>query len=169
MLRLTILALCFAALPTAIAAQMSDGMSSADESSGEMEMSQPMQGDVSSMDGEGGMDGMEAPDPLYVYFETGSAKISGDQEMVLDRAVRTFRDGDWIVIEVSGVADTVGDPAQNLTLSLARAQAVANGLMARGVDPVQLQIRARGNSELAVRTDDETPERQNRIAEITWR
>lgn len=160
--------------PAMVTAQMSQETESGMENADTMP-TQPSEGAMNAggtMSDAGGMtsmEGMEAPDPLFVYFDTGSARISTDQAMVLDRAVRTFRDGDWVVIEVSGVADTVGDPAQNLTLSLARAQSVATELMARGVDPVQLQIRARGNSELAVRTGDETPEKQNRIAEITWR
>ena len=117
----------------------------------------------------GGMEGMEQPDPLHVFFESGSARIGPDQQGVLDDAVRTFRDGDWVVIEVSGVADTVGPPDANLELSLRRAQSVLAELVDRGVDPLQLQLRARGNSELAVPTGDGVAERGNRVAEITWR
>ena len=115
------------------------------------------------------MEGMAEPDPLYVRFGTGSARIAPDQMAVLDAAMRTFREGDWVVIEVSGVADTVGDPRTNLALSSLRAEAVANALMARGLDPRQVQWRARGVSELEVPTDDGVAEPANRVAEITWR
>lgn len=127
-----------------------------------------MSGDGSDMAMDG-MEGMEAPDPLHVFFGLGSARIPTDQQGVLDQAVRTFRGGDWAVIEIDGVADTVGAPEANLDLSFRRARSVYDALTARGMSPLQLQIRARGNSELAVPTPDGVAEPRNRVAEITWR
>ena len=121
------------------------------------------------MEGGMAMEGMAEPEPMYVFFETGSAAISPDQLGVVDAAMRTFRDGGWVVIEISGVADTVGAPRRNLELSFRRAQSVANALMARGLDPAQVQLRARGISELEVPTGQGVSERGNRVAEITWR
>ena len=43
---------------------------------------------------------------LKVYFPSGSASISADQAATLDRAVRTFREGDPIVMIVAGGADS---------------------------------------------------------------
>ena len=121
------------------------------------------------MEGGMAMEGMADPEPMHVFFETGSAAISPDQLGVVDAAMRTFRDGGWVVIEISGVADTVGAPRRNLELSFRRAQSVANALMARGLDPAQVQLRARGISELEVPTGQGVSERGNRVAEITWR
>lgn len=117
---------------------------------------------------EGGM-AMVAPDPLLVYFASGSAQVSTEQQDKLDKAVRTFRDGNWIVLTISGVADTVGDPEANLDLSLRRARAVADGLVARGVSVQQIQVLGRGNSELEVATEEGVSEEMNRVATITWR
>lgn len=106
---------------------------------------------------------------LKVYFPSGSASISADQAATLDRAVRTFREGDPFVMIVAGGADKVGDPTQNLGLSLQRATAVAAALTDRGIPIERLQVLGRGNSELQVATADGIAEEENRIVEISWR
>lgn len=112
----------------------------------------------------------EAPqESLKIFFETGSSRIDRDQSAVIDQAARLFREGDPLVMIVSGVADTVGDPAKNLDLSLKRAQAVVTGLTERGIPAARLQVLGRGTSELEVETDPGVAEDQNRVAEITWR
>ncbi len=106
---------------------------------------------------------------LRVYFASGSATISADQAETLDRAVRTFREGDPFVMIVAGGADKVGNPSANLNLSLQRATAVATALTNRGIPIERLQVLGRGNSELQVATPDGVAEEENRIVEISWR
>ena len=106
---------------------------------------------------------------LKVYFASGSATISADQAATLDRAVRTFREGDPFVMIVAGAADKVRDPATNLNLSLLRATAVATALTQRGIPIERLQVLGRGNSELEVVTPDGMAEAENRVVEISWR
>lgn len=106
---------------------------------------------------------------LKVYFASGSASVSADQAATLDRAVRTFREGDPFVMIVAGGADKVGDPAANLGLSLQRATAVATALTNRGIPIERLQVLGRGNSELQVATPDGVAEEENRVVEISWR
>lgn len=106
---------------------------------------------------------------LKVYFESGSAVISADQAATLDRAVRTFREGEPFVMIVAGSADKVGDPATNLNISLQRATAVATALTERGIPIERLQVLGRGNSELEVVTPDGVAEAENRVVEISWR
>jgi outer membrane protein OmpA-like peptidoglycan-associated protein len=108
-------------------------------------------------------------DSLKVYFESGSARIGDDQGDTLDQAARLFRDGSPIVMIVAGGADTVGAPDRNLDLSVRRAQAVVDGLVARGIPADRLQLLGRGNSELAVETPAGVDSRENRSVEITWR
>jgi len=108
-------------------------------------------------------------DTLKIYFQTGSAGISSDGRGTLDQAARLFRDGNPIVMIVAGGADTVGKPDYNLRLSIWRAQAVADGLVERGIPVDRLQVLGRGTSELAVETDDGIAKRENRVVEISWR
>ncbi|WP_246057750.1 OmpA family protein [Arenibacterium halophilum] len=106
---------------------------------------------------------------LKVYFTSGSSRVQADQAATLDLAARTFRDGNPLVMVVSGGADTVGDPLENLDLSLRRASSVADGLVARGIPVTRLQVLGRGNSELRIPTEPGVPEEGNRVVEISWR
>lgn len=111
----------------------------------------------------------EEQDSLTIYFDTGSARVAGDQEATLDQAARLFREGSPIVMIVAGGADTVGDPDKNLELSVDRADSVVDGLVARGIPAERLQLIGRGNTELAVDTGAGVDSRENRRVEITWR
>ena len=106
---------------------------------------------------------------LKVYFPSGSSQVSRDQAAVLDQAARLFREGNPFVMILSGTADTVGVAERNLDLSLRRARAVADGLVARGIPVGRLQVLGRGNSELEVETADGVPSEENRVVVITWR
>ncbi len=106
---------------------------------------------------------------VTILFPTGSARVNRDQDDRLDQAARLFRDGNPVVMIVSGTADTVGDPEENLDLSIDRARAVADGLVDRGIPIERLQVLGQGNSELPVKTEDEVPNEANRSAQITWR
>ena len=108
-------------------------------------------------------------DALRVFFETGSAHVGPDQADTLDRAARTFREGDPFVMILTGSSDTVGNAELNLDLSVRRARAVADGLAARGIPVDRLQVLGRGESELAVDTPEGVPEPRNRMVEISWR
>ena len=111
----------------------------------------------------------QKPDGLRVYFASGSAALSPVETATLDQAARLFREGSPIVMVVSGAADTVGRPERNLTLSIRRAQAVADALVARGIPAERLQVLGRGNSELPVATSDGVDTRENRVVDISWR
>lgn len=106
---------------------------------------------------------------LKVYFNSGSTRITPEQIETLDLAVRTFREGDPFVMVVAGGADKVGDPVENLQLSLERATAVAKALTNRGIPIERLQVLGRGNSEPEVITPAGVAEAENRVVEISWR
>lgn len=106
---------------------------------------------------------------LKIRFASGQATIAGDQSGALDLAARTFREGSPVVMIVAGSADTVGAAAQNLDLSIRRAQAVARALADRGIPIERLQVLGRGNSELEVATGNGVANADNRAVSITWR
>lgn len=109
------------------------------------------------------------PEPLVLQFALGSAAIRPEDTAVLDRASRLYRDGNPIVMVVTGAADTSGEPESNLELSQQRADAVVRGLIARGIPAARFQTVAKGETEPAVPTEDGVGEARNRRAEITWR
>lgn len=106
---------------------------------------------------------------LSILFDLGRTSIRPDQRETLDQASRLFRDGNPVVMIITGSADTVGDPSANLDLSIRRARAVADGLVARGIPIDRLQVLGRGNSELPVPTPDGVPNEDNRSVLINWR
>ncbi|WOI57685.1 OmpA family protein [Palleronia sp. LCG004] len=106
---------------------------------------------------------------LSILFDLGGASIRSDQQEVLDQASRLFRDGNPVVMIVTGSADTVGSASENLDLSIRRARNVADGLVARGIPIERLQVLGRGNSELPVPTDDGVANEENRSVLINWR
>lgn len=110
-----------------------------------------------------------APQDLRVYFDSGAARPNAASRATLDQAARLFREGDPLVMIVSGQSDTTGDARRNLMLSQDRASEVARGLMDRGIPATRLQIVAKGESELLVKTADDTAQPENRAVVITWR
>ncbi|WP_136684104.1 OmpA family protein [Falsirhodobacter xinxiangensis] len=108
-------------------------------------------------------------EPLSISFPTGAAAVPAEGLDTLDEAARLFRAGNPIVMIVTGGADTVGNAGRNLQLSVARAQAVADGLVARGIPADRLQVLGRGTTELPVDTSAGVAEQANRVVEISWR
>ena len=111
----------------------------------------------------------KAPDSLSVYFDSGSAAVNTQSQAVLDQAARTYRDGKPIIMVVSGASDSTGNAAANLRLSQMRADAVLQGLVARGIPVERFQVLAKGETEPAVAAPDGTAEAQNRRVDISWR
>jgi outer membrane protein OmpA-like peptidoglycan-associated protein len=110
-----------------------------------------------------------APAPLVVYFDAGSTTIRKEDRAVLDHASRAYNEGKPIVMILTGTADRTGDAAVNLEISQRRAEAVLQGLLARGIPADRFQVLAKGETELPVPTNAGVAELQNRRVEITWR
>ena len=111
----------------------------------------------------------QTQDNLLVFFDVGSAAIGSEGAEVLDQAARLYREGSPIVMILAGGTDTLGPAATNLALSVDRARAVLDGLVARGIPVGRLQIAGRGETDLEVETEDGVEEPRNRNVEITWR
>ncbi len=129
----------------------------------------PVQASVNAPAPGGSSEGGEPAGKLVLLFATGSATLDAQNEAILDKASRLYREGRPIIMLVSGSTDTTGSPAQNLILSQERADAVARGLLARGLPATRTQILAKGETNLAVQTPQGVAEAQNRRVEITWR
>lgn len=113
--------------------------------------------------------GTSGPDSLTIFFGEGSATLSPDAISTLDTASRIYRQGNPIVMQVSGGTDSVGSPATNLRLSEARARTVLRGLVARGIPVEHFQLLAKGATEPMVQGTPGMPEPRNRRVDITWR
>jgi len=85
----------------------------------------------------------EAP----VAFAPGSAVIEADSRPVLDRLAEIFRRCEAGRIEIGGHTDSQGSEALNRALSQARAEAVLDAMLARGIRLDRLAARGYGEEQ----------------------
>lgn len=101
-----------------------------------------------------------------VYFAWDSSALTAAAQAEIDRAVAAATKMGVNEFSVTGHTDTSGSVEYNLALSLRRANAVKDALVARGVPAANVSVAGRGESELAVPTGDNVREQANRRAVI---
>jgi OmpA-OmpF porin, OOP family len=106
---------------------------------------------------------------LSVLFATGSDRLTPQAERLLDVLGQALASSTLAPyrFRIEGHTDTVGTPEFNHELSERRAIAVRDHLTRRfGVDPARLEAVGLGESQLLVRTPDQTPEARNRRVQV---
>ncbi len=109
------------------------------------------------------------PRRFVVNFETGGDRLTADSEPILAELRRALADSPGAELVVVGHTDRVGSLEGNDRLSLQRAQAVRDRLVAAGAARERISVAGRGEREPLVATDDEVPEPRNRRVEIKLR
>lgn len=101
-----------------------------------------------------------------ITFATNKYNITPESESVLNKALKTLRTYEDIVVEISGHTDSDGSNAYNQTLSYNRANAVKEWLVSKGISSDR--ITAVGYGEDKPRVANDTPEhkRMNRRIEF---
>jgi outer membrane protein OmpA-like peptidoglycan-associated protein len=82
-----------------------------------------------------------------VRFENDSAQLTEDSSAALDPAAASVQRYPRLRIEIQGHTDSVGSDAYNLKLSQARAEAVREYLITRGVPASQLTAMGYGETQ----------------------
>ena len=96
-------------------------------------------------------------------FAPSGSTISGAAELsVLDSVAAVLKADQRLVVEIVGHADDASSQTANIQLSAARADAVRNYLLGKGVRPQQLQARGAGSTG----ADPDDPPSQNRRTDI---
>jgi outer membrane protein OmpA-like peptidoglycan-associated protein len=108
-----------------------------------------------------------APSDVQLYFEDSSSALSATANQKLDQVARLYREGNPVVMFVTGHADSRGSEYPNLLLSADRAKAAKEALVARGIPSTRLQLQAMGSS--LPRDPNMPPPQDNRRVVITWR
>ena len=106
------------------------------------------------------------PDIYIVYFDWDRADIRPDAAAVIADVVADAATLGAPPISVTGHTDLSGSVDYNMGLSLRRADAVRDALIAGGVSAIQITTAGRGEAEPAVPTADGVREQANRRAEI---
>ncbi len=102
-----------------------------------------------------------------IYFDFNKATIRPESYPVLDSIAMLLKENPSIIVEVAGHTDERGSEAYNLRLSQARAEAVVNYLIKKGIDPRRLIPKGYGESQPIIRNAKTEAEHQlNRRVEF---
>jgi len=101
-----------------------------------------------------------------IFFETGSAELLPTSDPELNKLLWTLRKNTAMNIEIRGHTDNEGDDKSNQVLSEARAKAVYQYLLGRGIEAERLSFKGFGETQPVA--DNNTPEgrKQNRRTEF---
>jgi outer membrane protein OmpA-like peptidoglycan-associated protein len=103
---------------------------------------------------------------IVIYFNRRAQPTLDVSEQIEDLAADLYGRVGYSV-SVVGHTDATGSEPRNRRVGEARAQRVAEDLIAAGVDRAQVTVSSKGSSEPAVRVDDPSiPELKNRRVEI---
>ncbi|MEZ5666514.1 MAG: OmpA family protein [Alphaproteobacteria bacterium] len=104
---------------------------------------------------------------FVILFDFDSAALTTAGRAVVEQAVVAALADPTLPIAVVGYTDTAGAPEYNQLLSRARAEAVRDLMVARGVDAGRIQMDAVGEREPAEATGDGVRNAANRRVVIT--
>lgn len=117
---------------------------------------------------------MPAPTPAPVteyslLFDWDKSTITAESRATIAQAASVAGQIHANVVLVIGYTDTTGSRQYNQKLSQRRAEAVKRELIRQGISPDLIQTSGKGETDLAVPTQDEVREHQNRRAQIILR
>ncbi len=101
-----------------------------------------------------------------IEFVSGTATPTAETEAVIDEVAAVLEEFPTVSITVTGHTDSQGDDAANQALSEARATAVVDGLVARGIDGSRMTASGKGESEPIDTNDTAEGRQRNRRVEI---
>ncbi|MEJ6392798.1 OmpA family protein [Gymnodinialimonas sp. 2305UL16-5] len=97
-----------------------------------------------------------------IAFDPGSTEINDAAGEILDQIAEVLPDCLHVRMEIGGHTDSQGRESMNLNLSQARADAVLNGLLARGILVSNLTAQGYGESQPIASNETEVGREQNR-------
>ncbi|MBV8187454.1 MAG: OmpA family protein [Alphaproteobacteria bacterium] len=101
-----------------------------------------------------------------VFFGLNSTKIDPDAAATITEAANVAKGMPSAKVTVVGFTDTTGPVAYNQQLSVKRANAVRDGLIANGVPAQQVNIVGEGEAGLLVPTAQQVNQAKNRRVAI---
>ena len=156
--------LTIAALATLGLSGCSSSNMNSETSTASGSISQTSQSEVSIVSKPGG-DNL-SPVSLLTYFELDSARLSAETTIALDRASNIFASSPSALVLISGHADERGTREYNLALGHLRAAAVADYMVAKGVDSSRIKKVSYGKEKPLLKGSNEEAWSKNRRVEI---
>jgi outer membrane protein OmpA-like peptidoglycan-associated protein len=109
------------------------------------------------------------PRRFALNFRFESDELTDEARGLVPGILALVRERPFADVMVTGHTDTMGTTGANFDLGLKRAMMVRNLLIAAGLDAAQIQVTSLGETDLLVRTPDETPEPRNRRVDLVVR
>jgi outer membrane protein OmpA-like peptidoglycan-associated protein len=82
-----------------------------------------------------------------ILFETNSTTLQPISMIEINRLLQLMNENPTLRVQINGYTDNVGKPADNLKLSAARAKAVVDYLVSKGVDLKRLAYKGFGETK----------------------
>lgn len=86
-----------------------------------------------------------------IYYESGSAKILPEAEVILNKAVAALKNNPRLLLEVQSHTDATAGDEYNMELSQKRANVVTDYIVANGIDKKRLAARGFGETQVTNR------------------
>lgn len=109
------------------------------------------------------------PERFLLYFESGGAVLTAESMTLLPKIIESVTRRPGVDVSIIGHSDTLGKAEANAVLALKRAQAIADLLREKGLKAAALSVESHGESNLLIKTPDETAEPRNRRVEVSVR
>jgi type II secretory pathway predicted ATPase ExeA/outer membrane protein OmpA-like peptidoglycan-associated protein len=109
------------------------------------------------------------PPPVSIYFESGSAGLSGRAASDLDRMVDFLLKNPEARVTIKGYTDLTGSQNHNIRIAQSRADAAKDYLAKRGVAPARIQAVEMGAAKGSDRRQRPEDPKASRRAEIEVR
>jgi len=104
-----------------------------------------------------------------LYFEFESEALTAESQALVPQVLQAVKDFPFPEVVVIGHTDTTGSAASNVELGLRRANVVRKLLLDAGLEGSIVDVTSHGETDLLVRTPDDTFEPRNRRVEISVR
>jgi len=101
-----------------------------------------------------------------IFFAFNKATLTEESQAELDRVFKLLEETPKLKIEMSGHTDNIGSASYNHKLSEARAKAVVDYLVKKGIAADRLTYKGYGMTQPVASNDTEDGRRQNRRTEF---
>jgi outer membrane protein OmpA-like peptidoglycan-associated protein len=101
-----------------------------------------------------------------IFFETDKSELLAKSFEELDKLFLMLKNSESMKIEISGHTDSTGMENHNLLLSQARAKAVVDYLVQKGIDKTRISYKGYGSSNPMTTNDTEEGRAENRRVEF---
>ena len=101
-----------------------------------------------------------------IFFDFNESKLKSESYLELDRMYKYLNDNPEISVEISGHTDNVGSEEYNMSLSNARANAVKDYLVSKGISSSRIITKGYGKSNPVATNDTEEGRQLNRRVEF---